>query len=159
MKAFIIIKWTLGVFSLLAGVLCLLYFYVVYWNVSETQKWPTVSAVVDETTVAREERSKGVTYCPTSTLNFQLNGTSQSAELKPSGYVCSRSEDSARQATSAWPKGKEVQIHVNPVKPSQVRLLGFSLSFVDYLVLLVGCMCFLLLLPLRHLKAQHTRAQ
>ena len=159
MKAFIIIKWTLGVFSLLAGVLCLLYFYVVYWNVSETQKWPTVSAVVDETTVAREERSKGVTYCPTSTLNFQLNGTSQSAELKPSGFVCSRSEDSARQATSAWPKGKDVQIHVNPVKPSQVRLLGFSLSFVDYLVLLVGCMCFLLLLPLRHLKAQHARAQ
>ncbi|MBP3981480.1 DUF3592 domain-containing protein [Acidovorax sp. JG5] len=159
MKIFTIIKWGLGAFSVLVGVFSFLYFYVAYWNVSETQKWPQVSAVVEETTVTREERSKGVTYCPKSIVRFQLNGTPHTAELQTSGFVCSRSENSARQTAGDWPRGKEVQIHANPAKPTQVRSVGFALGVADYLVLFVGCACFLLLLPLRHLKAKSAAAK
>lgn len=159
MKIFTIIKWAFGAFSVLVGVFCFFYFYVAYWNVSETQKWPKVSAVVEETTVTREDRSKGVTYCPTSTVKYQLNGTPHTAKLQTSGFVCSHSEDSARQAAEAWPRGKELQIHANPAKPAQVRSVGFSLSFADYLVLFVGCLCFLLLLPLRNLKSKSAASQ
>lgn len=159
MKSFTIIKWVLGAFSILVGVFCFLYFYVAYWNVSETQKWPLVSAVVEQTTVTREATSKGVTYCPKRIVRFQLNSTSHTAELQTAGFVCSRSEGSARQAASAWSSGTEIQIHANPAKPTQVRSVGVALSFADYLVLFVGGVCFLLLLPLRHLKAKSATAQ
>ncbi|MFN8751323.1 MAG: DUF3592 domain-containing protein [Betaproteobacteria bacterium] len=159
MKTFTIIKWAFGAFSALVGVFCFLYFYVAYRNVSETQEWPKVSAVVEETTVTRQDRSKGITYCPTSTVKYELNGTPHTAELQTSGFVCSRSEDSARRAAEAWPRGKELQIHANPAKPTQVRSVAFSLSFADYLVLFVGCLCFLLLLPLPYLKPKSAASQ
>lgn len=159
MKAFTIIKWALVVFSSLFGVLCFLYFFLVHWSVTETQKWPKVSAVVAETTVTREERSKGITYCPTSTVNFLLSGTLHTAKFQESGFVCSRSESAARLAAGAWPKGKEIQIYANPEKPDQVRSVDYSLNVADYLVLFVGCLCFLLLLPLRHFKSKNVAAQ
>lgn len=105
MKTFTIIKWALGAFSILVGVFCSLYFNVVYWNISETQKWPKVSAVIEKTTVTREDRSKGITYCPKSTVKYQLNGAPHTAKLQTSGFVCSLSENSARQDAEAWPRG------------------------------------------------------
>lgn len=158
MKAFTIIKLGLGAFATLVGVFCFLYFYLAYGNVAETQKWPQVSAVVEETIITREERSKGVTYCPKSTVRFHLNSMPHTAELQASGFVCSRSEDSARQALGAWPRGKEIQIYANPAKPTQVRSVGIALNAADYLVLFVGGVCFLLLLPLRHIKAKSATA-
>lgn len=159
MKMFTIVKWGLGAFSALVGVFSLLYFYVAYWDVSETQRWPQVSAVVEETTVTKEVRSKGVSYCPKSIVRFQLNSTPHTAELQTSGFVCSRSEDSARQTAADWPKGKELQIYANPAKPTHVRSVGFALGVADYLVLFVGCACFLLLLPLRHLRDKSAAAK
>ncbi len=159
MKAFTIFKWALGVGSLLLSLLCFLYFYAAYWSVSETKKWPQVSATIKETTVNRANASKGVTYCPKSIVSFQLNGATHVTELQTSGLVCSSSEVSAKQAAGAWPIGKEILIHANPAKLTQVRLVGFGLNVADYLVLLVGCLSLLMLLPLRKLKAKSAAAQ
>ena len=158
MQAFAIVKWGLGTFSALVGVICFLCFYVAYSNVSETKIWPQVPAIVDKTTVTRVDGNKGITYCPKSVVRFQLNGTPYTAELQSSGLVCSRSQDATHQLSAQWPSGKEVQVHVNPSKPTQVRTSNFSLHGADYLVLLVGCLCFLLLLPLRHLKSKETQS-
>lgn len=159
MKAFSILKLALGAGSVLLSLLCFLYFFAAYWSVSETQKWPQVSATIKETTVNRANASKGVTYCPKSMVSFQLNGATHTSELQTSDLVCSRSEVSAQQAAGAWPIGKEILIHANPAKLTQVRLVGYALNVADYLVLFVGCLCLLLLLPLRKLKAKSAAAQ
>lgn len=161
MKIFLIKSLLVFLFTMV-GLLCSLVAYSSYKNVSELKTWTKMKVSVVSAVVKEERRSKGTTYCPQINVGFELLGQQHTSKLQISEGPCSPLQQVAARTAETYGAGKTLEVFVNPLKPSEVRLADYSLGWVFYLTLVAGVLSFvgvIVVLFLRLTNRSTVRAQ
>lgn len=141
MKMFLI-KSLLVFLLTTVGLLCSLVAYSSYKNVIQLKTWTKMTVTVFSVAVSEEHRSKGTTYCPHINVGFEMMGQPLTSKLQITQEPCNPLKHVAVRTAEAYGVGKTLEVFVNPLKPTEVRLATYSLGWVFYMTVIVGALSF-----------------
>lgn len=122
----------------LLGLLCALLAYDTRLKVNALKTWTLTEATVTATAITQEHRSKGITYCPDISVDFELLNTRHTSKLIISQTPCSPFKSSIKKTLRDYATGTTVRIYANPEEPGEVKLSTYALDWTFYMNLVIA---------------------
>ncbi len=120
--------------------ICLLAALDAHKKGEQVKTWWKLNATVATVSIAEELRNKGMTYCPSVNVTFELNGQQHTSPLEVSSSPCGTSLESVERSIATFRQGKVIGILVDPAKPDSVKPGTFSLDGVFYFCIIMGAL-------------------
>jgi hypothetical protein len=138
------LRWAASVVAALCSAALFWGFHSAHQLAQQKRQWPQRMAVVADTAVLRAalalEEAAGHSHCAHSTVQYQWRGQVLTALLQRGELLCGV-EHAVHLAAHEWPRGREVLVHVNPARPTEVlHAADIDLTGLEYLLLVAGCL-------------------
>lgn len=152
----LLVRIILASFFIFVGLIGALFAHSSYKKVNNLKTWTPVNATVISSSISKEHRRKGITYCPVINVNYVFNEQALISKIEIEDGPCSLIKASIQKTIAKFKDGKTVDAFVNPSKPSEIRIEKFSLGILFYLMVLIVIICSiaaltLLLLPSKYM--------
>ena len=119
--------------------------YFVY-SAWQSRSWPTVEGQITDSKVERErsigDADEDAQYKAVVKYSFTLNGQEYTGERVAFGIGTSNRSADARKIVNQYPSGQTVEIHYNPIDPSEA-VLETDVGGFAIIALIVGAIIFL----------------
>lgn len=145
MKLFGIFFRLFGFFTAAAAGLLMLALAILSWGSTHgLESWEKKTAVVVSSAVSKTKHVKGASYCPDISVSYDYSGTHHQSKLQMKDLPCSPLTISPTRLVAEYPVGKNIEILVNPKRPTQVKAKDYSRSPMFYIFLVLGGVLILL---------------
>lgn len=113
----------------------------VYWDIihkgKETNNWVEITGKVTRSEVLRNQTSKGVSWCPQVTVEYQFNDHLFETKNLGIGQGCDIVKANATRFTDKYKLGTTVPVIVNPAIPAEA-VLQRGVGWLAYFEFILG---------------------